>query len=63
MKFSEKIEDGTSNKPLNFGSNVCVLGRGLHSPSVSSYYYYDLRKKIMFSSALVCLLVCQFVVC
>ena len=21
MKFSRKIEDGTSNKPLNFGSN------------------------------------------
>ena len=27
MKFSGKIEDGTSNKPLNFGSNpwpVCL---------------------------------------
>ena len=46
MKFSGKIEDGTSNEPLNFGSvalaEVCALrvhspSEGLRSPSASSY--------------------------
>ena len=27
MKFSGKIEDGTSNKPLNFGSDPCPWWR------------------------------------
>ena len=26
MKFSGKIEDGTSNKPLNFGSDSWPVG-------------------------------------
>ena len=38
------------------------LSEGLHSPSASSYYYYCyLCKKVMLSSALVCLFVGLFV--
>ena len=35
MKFSGKIEDGTSNKPLNFVA-IHGLGGGLRSPSALS---------------------------
>ena len=50
MKFSGKIEDVTSNEPLNFGSDpwpwrrfICPLSstitraKLMHSPSASSY--------------------------
>ena len=47
MKFSGKIEDGTSNEPLNFGSDPWPWQR-LRSPNASSYYYYYLREKVVF---------------
>ena len=46
MKFSGKIEDGTSNEPLNFSSDRGLGGvhspsEGLYSPSASSYNCYE----------------------
>ena len=40
MKFSGKIKDGTSNKPLNFGSNMWPWRRFALSE-------YTLRAKIL----------------
>ena len=41
MKFSGKIEDGTSNEPLNFGNDLWPWRRSTLSECFSSYYYCD----------------------
>ena len=42
MKFSRKIEDGTSNKPLNFGSDLWPWRR-----FVFACLLEELLKKVM----------------
>ena len=41
MKFSGKIEDGTSNKPLNFSSDP-GLGGGMRPPSALLVFFVSL---------------------
>ena len=42
MKFSGKIEDGTSNEPLNFGNDLWPWRRSALSECFSSYAYKGL---------------------
>ena len=40
MKFSGKIEDGTSNEPLNFGNDLWPWHRSTLSECFSSFIYF-----------------------
>ena len=55
MKFLGKIEDGTSNEPLNFGSALRghSPSESLRSPSASSLFIYFLKFIYLFSYFLV----------
>ena len=45
MKFSGKIEDGTSNEPLNFGNYLWPWRRSALSECFSSWKCYQWRIK------------------